>query len=83
MALACSTSIGRTTRSASTRRSRSSQYQPNLGFDRHELAIDVYYRFQITPAIYLQPEAQHIIKPSGSRSIEDPLVLGLRAGLTF
>jgi carbohydrate-selective porin OprB len=55
----------------------------SAGFDKDEWALDLYYKFQITPAIYIQPELQYIINPSGDPSIDDALVGGLRAGITF
>lgn len=53
------------------------------GFDRDELAMDLYYRAQITPAVFVQPEVQYIINPSGDRSVDNAFVLGLRVGIEF
>ncbi len=55
----------------------------NAGFDKDEWALDLYYKLQLTHALYLQPELQYIINPSGDTSINDALVVGLRAGITF
>lgn len=56
---------------------------PAAGFDRDEFSLDVYYRFQLTPAVFVQPEAQYIWNPSGDGSIDDALVLGVRVGIVF
>jgi len=53
------------------------------GFAEDETAIDLYYRLQVTPAVYLQPELQYIFNPSGAADVDDALVLGIRAGVVF
>ena len=55
---------------------------PHL-FDSDEFAVDLYYRFQVTPAIYVQPELQYIANPSGDGEIDDALVGGIRLGVVF
>lgn len=57
--------------------------EPAAGFDRDELALDAYYCVHLTPAVFIQPEAQYIINPSGDASVDNALVLGLRIGLAF
>jgi len=49
----------------------------------HETMIELAYQYQLTPAIYLQPDIQWISRPSGDNSIGDAWVIGLRAGFTF
>lgn len=56
---------------------------PAAGFVEDETAIDVYYRVQLTPAVYVQPELQYIINPSGDPAVDDALVGGVRVGATF
>ncbi|MEM1166156.1 MAG: carbohydrate porin [Planctomycetota bacterium] len=56
---------------------------PAAGFDDNEVALDTYYRLQLTPAIFVQPELQYIINPSGDPSVDDALVAGLRVGVAF
>jgi porin len=56
---------------------------PAAGFEKNEIALDAYYRFQLTPAVYVQPEAQYIVNPSGDPAIDDALILGVRVGVTF
>ena len=53
------------------------------GFDDDEFALDVYYRLAVTPAVFVQPELQYIVNPSGDSSIDNALVGGIRVGVTF
>ena len=48
-----------------------------------ELAFDAYYRWQWSERLWIQPEVQWIINPSGERTIGDALILGLRLGADF
>jgi porin len=57
--------------------------EAGAGFEEDEFAIDCYYRWQATPAIFVQPEVQYIIDPSGDPAIDDALVGGLRIGIAF
>lgn len=57
--------------------------KPAAGFDRDELALDAYYCVHLTPAVFVQPEIQYIVNPSGDPAVENALVLGLRVGLAF
>ncbi len=47
----------------------------------HELAIETFYKLQITPWFNLQPDLQYILHPSGNRP--DALVGTIRAELDF
>lgn len=53
------------------------------GADRDEHAFEVYYKAQITPWVYVQPDVQFFINPSGRSGIEDSTVLGVQVGVTF
>lgn len=53
------------------------------GFRDNELAIDVYYRLQLAPAVFVQPELQFIVNPSGDPNADDAIVGGLRVGIAF
>lgn len=53
------------------------------GFEDDEFVLDTYYRAQLAPAIYVQPELQYILNPSGDPSIDDALVGGIRVGVVF
>lgn len=56
---------------------------PAAGFDNDEFVVDVYYRLQLTPAVYMQPEFQYIVNPSGDAAIDDAVVVGVRIGVAF
>jgi len=49
----------------------------------HELIIEATYRAPVTRWLTLQPDIQYVIKPGGSSSMRDALVLGLRADVGF
>jgi len=53
------------------------------GFDRDEVAIDAFYKLQVTPSAFVQPELQYIVNPGGDRSLENAVVLGVRVGIEF
>jgi porin len=46
-----------------------------------ELAFELTYAAQITPALALQPDLQYIIHPGGDSSLGDALAIGLRISL--
>jgi porin len=56
---------------------------PAAGFESDEFAIDTYYRIQLAPAIYVQPEFQYIANPSGDPNIDHAIAGGIRVGVTF
>ena len=49
----------------------------------YEATIELTYQFQLTPWCVVQPDAQWIIHPGGSRAIDDALVIGLRTAIAF
>ncbi|HCE06812.1 MAG TPA: hypothetical protein DEQ62_10825, partial [Verrucomicrobiales bacterium] len=48
-----------------------------------EAVVELTHQFQVSPSVYIQPDIQWIKRPSGDTSIDDALVIGLRAGFTF
>lgn len=48
-----------------------------------ETVIELNYRAQILPAVYVKPDVQFIINPDGKSSIDDALVVGFAVGATF
>ncbi|QQS08593.1 MAG: carbohydrate porin [Phycisphaerales bacterium] len=52
-------------------------------FTDDEIAVEVYYKIQLTPAISLTPDLQYIMNPSGVSTVDDAIVAGLRAAITF
>ncbi len=57
--------------------------EPGAGFDANETTIDAYYALTIHPNLTLRPEIQHIINPSGARSVDNATIIGLRIECTF
>ncbi len=53
------------------------------GFPDDEVAIDLYYRAQLTGFAFIQPQIQYIVSPSGNPSVENAVVAGLRIGVSF
>lgn len=48
-----------------------------------ELLLDLNYRFAISPWLWIEPDIQGVVQPSGMSSIPDALVPGLAVGLVF
>jgi porin len=48
-----------------------------------ETLLELNYRAQILPAVFIQPDVQYIINPDGKSSIDDALVVGFAIGATF
>jgi porin len=66
----------------SQRRARTSD--PTVGVQKHELALELTYRFRFRQnALYFQPDLQYIIRPGGTGRIADALVAGFQAGINF
>jgi len=66
----------------SQRRERRSD--PSLGVQRDETALELTYRFRFRgDALFLQPDLQYIIRPGGTGRIQDALVAGFQAGISF
>ncbi len=49
----------------------------------YEMVYELGYRFQVTPAAYIQPAVQYIQNPGGTGEIDDAVVVGAWVGLTF
>jgi porin len=49
----------------------------------YECVFDFSYKVEITPWMFLQPDMQYIVNPSGGKNIDDAFVVGTRFGLTF
>jgi len=49
----------------------------------YEMVFEVGHRFQLTPAIYAQPDVQYIHQPGGTDEISDAIVLAVQAGASF
>jgi porin len=44
---------------------------------------DLSDRLELAPAVFVQPEIQYIVNPSGDPTIDNAIVGGLRVGVTF
>eukprot|EP00903_Cladosiphon_okamuranus_P003526 g3524.t1 len=49
----------------------------------YEIVYELGHRIQLTPSSYIQPSVQYIQNPGGTGDIDDAVVLGAWAGLTF
>src|SRR5690606_33528741 len=52
-------------------------------FDGDETAVELYYRFALTPFIHLTPDLQWIGNPSGDPGVDDAVVGALRLEVDF
>lgn len=57
--------------------------EPMAGFSEDEIAFDLYYRFQLTPWSFVQPELMFIANPGGGGTLDDAWLFGLRFGIDF
>ncbi len=57
--------------------------EPLAGFNDDELAIEWFYKAQLTGAISVKPDVQYVVSPSGSTSTDDALVIGIRVEIAF
>jgi porin len=57
---------------------RRSVEEPGRPFAPWEIAFELTYRIQITPALWIQPDLQYVVDPGGDPTIDDALVVGLR-----
>jgi len=59
------------------------QQQLGNGYPTYELAFESGYRIHLTSFSYIQPDLQWIIRPGGTGSIPNALVLGAEVGVVF
>jgi porin len=62
---------------------KESQQSAGSSPQQYEIALEFTHRVQITKWMYFQPDLQYIIQPGGTGNIDDALVIGFQAGLTF
>ncbi|HWE22727.1 MAG TPA: carbohydrate porin [Myxococcales bacterium] len=63
---------------------REQQLDPTIGIQEHELALELTYRLLfLEGALFVQPDAQYVIRPGGTGQIDDAFVAGLQAGINF
>lgn len=59
--------------------------QRNAGLERQsaETVLELNHQIQLTPYFFVRPDIQYVINPNGLGSIDNALVLGFEAGVTF
>jgi len=62
---------------------RDAEREAGLSSQSVETDIELNHQIQFTPYFYLRPNIQYIIKPNGLVTIQNALVLGVEAGVTF
>ncbi len=50
---------------------------------RHESVMEVYYNAQLTPWLSVSPSIQYIFNPGGLAGVNDAVIVGLRAQISF
>jgi len=61
----------------------SDDYRRTTGAGRSETAFELTYRRSVLPFLTIQPSVQYIRTPSADPGIDDALVLGMRAEISF
>lgn len=56
---------------------------PGETFTRDELALEAFYKFQVTPFVSVKPYIQHIVNPGGKQEFDNATVGGLRTEVAF
>jgi porin len=59
------------------------QHEAGLERQTAETVFEINHQVQITPAIYVRPDLQYVYRPRGRRDIDNALVIGFEAGITF
>ena len=63
---------------ATNQRDHTSNSQPDF-----EATIELVYRYQVAPWFSIQPHAQYVIQPGGTKDIDNALILGVRTNIEF
>jgi porin len=57
---------------------------PNVGVQKHEVAVELTYRFALRKsALFFQPDIQYVIRPGGTGQTSNALVLGAQVAVNF
>lgn len=59
------------------------KFSDDLSGQDFEMVLEWTYLFAVTPWLSVQPDVQYIIKPSGTSTIPDTLVLGAEIAINF
>jgi porin len=63
---------------AANQRDHTSNNQPDF-----EATIELVYRYQVAPWFSIQPHAQYVIQPGGTKDIDNALIVGVRTNIAF
>jgi carbohydrate-selective porin OprB len=58
-------------------------FSDDLSGQNAETILEANYRFQVLPALHIQPDVPYIIDPDGRSDIDDALVIGFSLGAVF
>lgn len=56
---------------------------PSVGRPGTETAIELFYAFQVTPAVTFTPDIQFLLDPGGDENATDPIVFSMRLQMAF
>lgn len=56
---------------------------PDAGYAENETALELMYKFAVTPAVNVRPDVQFIFNPSGDPALDTAIVAGMRVEITF
>jgi porin len=62
------------------RRSQVARGEPGM---EHEAVLELKYEYDVTPWLYVQPDLQGVLRPSGTGRVPDALVVAMQIGVTF
>ncbi len=48
-----------------------------------EATIELVYRYQVAPWLWIQPHAQYVIQPGGTKDYGKAFILGVRTNIAF
>lgn len=63
---------------------RASQREAHVdAVQTQEAVLELNYRWEVTAFSYAQPDIQYVIRPNGTGTISNALVLGIQVGFTL
>ena len=66
------------------RQRRARQFDPTVGVQRYEMALESTYRLRfLGDAFFFQPDLQYIIRPGGTSQHANAVVIGFQSGFNF
>ena len=55
----------------------------SLGVPDFEATIELVYRYQVAPWLWVQPHAQYVVQPGGTKDHDNALIFGVRTNFAF